>query len=496
MSDDRYRPRFHFTPATGWLNDPNGLVYFQGDYHLFHQALTPRHWGHAVSADLVHWTHLPIALYPDNLGAIWSGSVVVDRADTSGFFGGSPGLVAVFTHHNSQSPPAGPQLQSIAYSSDRGRTWTMYAHNPVIPNPGVADFRDPKVFWHDQSGRWVMVVAFNRDRVQFYVSPNLREWRLTSEFGVGQGAHTGTWECPDLFELPVNGDAARKKWVLHVSLYHTHAKPARGSWMQYFIGDFDGTAFTNANPADEVLWSDYGRDNYAAVSWSDLPRSDGRRVMIGWMNNWTYADRVPTSLWQGAMTIPRQVQLRQLATGLRLVQTPVAELQRLRGPVSHYESVRIAPVDPLRLPGIGDAIELRATFALESAMECGVMIGTGESNYTTVAYDTGEALLLVDRSRSGQTAFSSTFSGTRKAPLTPQRGRVELHIFVDRSSIEVFGNDGEVAITSLIYPDSAGADLDLEVYAVNGTVRLASLDVYRLSPNWPAGNIAPGHTAR
>jgi fructan beta-fructosidase len=487
MLDDRYRPRFHFTPPAGWMNDPNGLVYFQGEYHLFYQHLSPLHWGHAVSVDLVHWTHLPIALYPDDLGDIWSGSVVVDAADSSGFFGGQPGLVAIFTHHNAQSAPAGPQMQSIAYSHDRGRTWTKYVHNPVIPNPGVADFRDPKVFWHGPSGRWVMVVTFNGDRVRFYTSPDLKGWTLASEYGVGQGAHDGVWECPDLFELPVEGEEGRTRWVLHVSLLRRGRGGATPrSEMQYFVGDFDGTTFINENPAGEALWSDYGRDNYAAVTWSDVPRADGRRLAIGWMNNWTYARRVPTNPWQGAMTIPRRLHLRQRPEGPRLAQTPIVELQCLRGQALHHVNRQIAPDDPLRVAGIGDAVEVRATFELETATECGLRIRTDPAQFTAVAYDAGNALLLVDRTYSGQTAFSPAFSGRQRAPLAPVQGRVALHIFADRSSIEVFGNDGEVVVTSLIFPDSAGADLDLEVYATNGAARLVSLDVIALQPGRPA----------
>ena len=216
------RPLYHVTPPSGWMNDPNGLIYLDGEYHLFYQyipcdqwditgASHPAHWGHAVSPDLIHWTHLPVALEPDHLGAIFSGSVVVDDDDSSGFFGGRPGLVAIFTQDNTNLSPQGPQVQSIAYSPDHGRTWTMYAHNPVISNPGPPDFRDPKVFWHAPTERWVMVVTYHGDRVQFYQSENLKDWQYTGEFGATMGAHTAVWECPDLFTLPVDGDPSRTK---------------------------------------------------------------------------------------------------------------------------------------------------------------------------------------------------------------------------------------------------------------------------------------------
>ena len=478
--DDRYRPRFHFTPPSDWMNDPNGLVYFEGEYHLFYQYRTPRDWGHAVSTDLVHWSHLPIALSHDDLGAIYSGSAVVDRDDTSGFFDGQPGMVAIFTHHNTREAPAGPQVQSIAYSRDRGRTWTMYAHNPVIANPGVADFRDPKVFWHAPTGRWVMVLTFNGDRVRFYTSTDLKEWAYANEFGVDQGARGGVWECPDLFELPIDGEGGTR-WVLHVSqLYRDRTQTGHRPDMQYFVGDFDGTTFTNDNPADTVLWSDYGRDNYAAVSWSDLPPSDGRRILIGWMNNWAYAHQVPTSPWQGAMTVPREVRLRRRDGEVRLAQLPIVELQQLRGRAVHLEGREIMPAGALRVAGVGEAIELWVVLEPDGATECGIRLRTSPEQFTTIAYDTRESVLFVDRTHSGQTAFSPAFSNPRRAPLTPVQGSVELHILVDRCSLEVFANGGDVAVTGLIFPDDAHGNLAVEAYAVGGVARLRTLDSWEL----------------
>jgi len=485
MSDDRFRPLIHFTPPTGWMNDPNGLVYFEGEYHLFYQYLTPRHWGHAVSPDLVHWTHLPIALYPDDLGAIWSGSVVVDRDDTSGFFGGRPGLVALFTHCNERTPPAGPQMQSLAYSADLGRTWTMYRHNPVIPNPGVADFRDPNVFWHAGTQRWVMVIAFNKDRVHFYTSPNLRDWTWASAFGVGQGAHDGTWECPDLFALPVDGDANRTTWILHVSVLHGRKPDAHRHEMQYFIGDFDGTTFTNDNPADVTLWSDYGRDNYAAVSWSDVPPSDGRRLWIGWMNHWMYARRVPTGPWQGAMTLPRRLQLARRPAGVRLIQTPITELTRLRGPATRQGEVMITPTLPLRVPGTGEVFEVELEVRAATATACGVRVRHGAEHHTTIAYDVAASTLVVDRAHAGQTAFNPAFAAAQEAPLTPRPETLALHLFVDRSSVEVFADAGDVVITSLIFP--AARTTDLEVYAVGGEAQVRALTVYPLDTGGTSG---------
>jgi fructan beta-fructosidase len=481
--DDLYRPRFHFTPRSGWINDPNGLVYFAGEYHLFYQHLRPgerrQHWGHAVSSDLLNWTHLPIALYPDELGDIYSGSAVVDAEDSSGFFHGQPGLIAIFTHNNNASPPRGPQVQSIAYSSDRGRTWTKYAGNPVITNSGNPDFRDPKVLWHAPTRRWVLVVAC-LDRVQIYLSPNLRDWTYASEFGVGYGARTVPWECPDLFELPVDGAPGQRKWVLQVSVYLRHGRMDRPDYrdMQYFIGDFDGTTFTSDNPPESILWTEYGRDNYAAVSWSNVPDTDGRRLWLGWMGNWSYARDLPTTPWQGAMTLPRQVRLRASAEGVRLIQQPASELATLRGPATHWSDQPVSPSQPFVIEEPGAALEIAATVQLGSAAECGITLRMGDVDHTVIGYDNSRGRLFVDRTHSGETGFNPAFSGRDSGPMPVVDGTITLHIFVDSCSVEVFGNDGSTVVTSLIFP--RGGTRRLEVYAVGGDARLISLHLYRL----------------
>ena len=271
-----HRPRFHFTPPAMWMNDPNGLVHYDGEYHLFYQyhpddtVWGPMHWGHAVSRDLVHWEHLPIALEPDSLGYIFSGSAVVDRDDTSGFGDdGEPPLVAIFTYHDPVRGAAGAddhESQGIAYSTDRGRTWTKYAGNPVLPNPGARkDFRDPNVFWHEPTGRWVMVVSVT-DHVELYGSPDLKSWSYLSSFGADHGAHGGTWECPDLFPIRVEG-TDRTMWALILNL--NPGGPQGGSGTQYFVGAFDGTEFVldpgfeSALSEQTAMWLDWGRDNYA-----------------------------------------------------------------------------------------------------------------------------------------------------------------------------------------------------------------------------------------
>lgn len=293
--NDAYRPQYHFTPASGWMNDPNGMFYYEGEYHLFYQHYPdstvwgPMHWGHAVSKDLIHWEHLPIALNPDKNGYIFSGSAVVDWKNTSGLgTKESPPIVAIFTYHDPVGAEAGRndfQTQGISYSVDKGRTWKVYEQNPVLKNPGIADFRDPKVSWNDMSKQWVMALAV-KDHIEFYGSPDLKQWTKLSEFGNTLGNHGGVWECPDLF--PLKDEAGNTKWVLFVSI--NPGGPQGGSATQYFIGDFDGRNFI---PQDSVeRWIDYGADNYAGVTWSDIPEDDGRRLFIGWMSNWQYANVV------------------------------------------------------------------------------------------------------------------------------------------------------------------------------------------------------------
>lgn len=483
--DEEHRPQYHFTPEANWMNDPNGMVYYAGEYHLFYQyhpyglQWGPMHWGHAVSKDLVHWEHLPIALSPDDNGTIFSGSAVVDWNNTSGFQTGTEKpLVAIYTQDN-----AGNQVQSIAYSNDKGRTWTKYSGNPVIPNPGIKDFRDPKVFWHKGTNKWVMVLAAG-DRIKIYTSSNLKKWTYASEFGQGHGSQGGVWECPDLFELPVDGNTNQKKWVLQVSL--GNGAISGGSGMQYFVGSFDGTTFVNENEPSQVLWTDYGKDFYAAVSWSDIPSSDGRRLWLGWMSNWQYANDVPTTPWRSAMSIPRKLELKTTSEGVRVIQTPVTELESIRGVSHQWTNKTISPIGDNLLSGIsGDAFEINAEFQVNTsqATEFGFKVRKGGNQYTTIGYDKTSSSLFVDRTRSGNVTFNPSFNnGKHSAPLQPVNGKVKLRIFVDRSSIEVFGNDGQKVITDVILPDVTSKDL--EVYALNGSVKLNNLTVHPINKVW------------
>ena len=492
---ERYRPQYHFTPAANWMNDPNGLVYYDGEWHLFyqHNPFGTRHghigWGHAVSTDLVHWKHLPVAIPHDSVEGVWSGSAVVDWQNTSGFGqGGKPPLVALYTGFDESSKR---QAQSLAYSTDRGRTWTRYAQNPVLTlDLGLPDFRDPKVFWHAPSRRWVMVVSLPTEhKVRLYGSPNLKRWSLLSEFGPA-GATGGVWECPDLFEVPVDGNPQHTRWVLVVNL--NPGGIAGGSATQYFVGRFDGDRFTadepvprTANPgAPGVRWGDYGKDLYATVSWSDVPRADGRRIWIGWMSNWQYAGDIPTSPWRSAMSLPRTVALKTTAHGIRLVQQPVTELEQLRGAPKRVAPQTITTgVTPLAAQGIaGKAMEIAAEFEPGTAREFGLKVRTGNGEETVIGIDPRAGQLIVDRTHSGQVAFHPDFSARETAPLPVENGRVRLRIFVDWSSVEVFGGDGRVVITDQIFP--APESEGVQLYAIGGTARLVSLEAWPLASAW------------
>lgn len=477
----KFRPQFHFTPKDQWMNDPNGMVFYEGEYHLFYQyhpestVWGPMHWGHAVSQDLVHWEHLPIALAPDEHGAIFSGSVVVDKHDTSGFFGGKSGLVAIFTHHDTKpGTDLTRQRQSIAYSTDRGRTWIKYANNPVLIEEALPDFRDPKVFWFNPQQSWIMVIAAG-DAIRFYKSPNLKEWTYSGEFGVGQGSHDGVWECPDLFELPVDGDTINKRWVLIVSIGE-EANFLEGSRTQYFIGSFNGDTFVPEESPAPLLWLDHGRDNYAGVTWSDVPEQQGRRLFIGWMNNWKYANVIPTSNWRGAMTLPRELTLTAELEGVRLLQKPIRELQAQRRSEQNWADFELSHSELTVTHG--DLLEIIAEFEFDDELEFGLKLRASETEETIVGYSTHEQLLFIDRSRSGAVDFHGDFACKHSALLKAETGNIKLHIFVDRSSIEAFANDGKLVMTDQIFPLSSSTGIKL--YAKDGSVKVKSLTIHTL----------------
>ena len=487
-----YRLAYHFSPEKNWMNDPNGLVYHQGKYHLFYQynpegtTWGNMSWGHATTEDLVHWERLPLAIPMDDSLMIFSGSAVVDKNNTSGLFDAedSSGMVAIYTAHLPEL-----QTQALAYSYDDGQTWTQYEGNPVL-DEGMKDFRDPKVFWYEPKQTWLMVLAIPQEqKVRFYESPNLREWTRLSEFGP-QGFGDGIWECPDLFELPIeNGEGSQ--WVLIVS-YNTDTA---GSSMQYFVGDFNGTTFTNTNTDDLVLSVDEGKDYYAAVTWNNVP--DDRRLMIGWFNNWQYAQEIPTSGWRSSQSLVRTLHLRQFPEGVRLVQRPVEEQQMLRGTLQHYENEQVTEGDDfLSVQNVhGNQLEIVAEFVYQAietptearklASEFGVKVFEGENQETVIGYDVASQSLFVDRTQSGDTTFNEQFPARTIGLMPSDDGMVKMHLFVDRSSVEVFGNDGYLTMSNRIFPDQSKDGV--EVYAIGGTVTLRSLDIWPVESIWGEG---------
>lgn len=466
---DLYRPAYHFTPPKNWMNDPNGLVYFDGEYHLFYQynpeGINWGHmsWGHAVSRDLVRWEHLPVAI-PEADGVMaFSGSAVVDMANTSGFGkDGKPPMVAIYTGHR---PSDGNQSQCLAFSNDRGRTWTRYEKNPVI-DIGSNNFRDPKVSWFEQWKCWVMVVSMSEERkVRFYRSTDLKAWELLSEFG-GAGCTAGVWECPDLFELRTE-DGTRSRWVLIVNV--GGGGPQGGNGCQYFVGEFDGTRFglDEAWKQEEPAWLDRGRDFYAAVTWSGVPVRAGdreaRRILLGWMVNGEYAGSTPTTPWRSAMTAPRLLSLHMTDGGPRVFQLPVQELEMLRGRRCDPGKGSVEDVNKRlkQMNAQGKTLDLETTFRAGSAKKFGVKVRVGEAEETVIGYDVVEQRVFVDRRKSGNVAFHGGFAGVHGAPAKLQQGEIKLRVLVDVSSVEVFVNSGEVVLTELIYPRAQSTDVEM-----------------------------------
>lgn len=626
-SVEPHRPLYHFTPPSKWMNDPNGMVYFDAEYHLFYQYYPddivwgPMHWGHAVTTDLVNWQYLPIGLYPDSLGYIFSGSAVIDWNNTSGFGeDGQPPMIAIFTHHDPVGEKAGSntfQYQSIAFSNDKGRSWTKYKGNPVVPNPGIRDFRDPKVIWDVDREQWVMVLAA-KDHIKIYTSKDLKSWEYKSDFGKEYGSHDGVWECPDFFSMKVDEQNVMK-WVLLLSI--SPGGPNGGSGTQYFIGDFDGNQFSldadfaewmgvepeqipdghifadfesnrydtwekegfafgnypakgnlmnqhnvsdysgerlvnsffngdettgkltsptfkinngyinfligggmhpgktgidlivdgavtrsatgkndermtwqswnvkelngkNAkivicdqstgtwghilvdqitfadSPAkvkqEQAVWLDYGRDNYAGVTWSDIPTEDGRRIFIGWMSNWAYAQDVPTESWRSAMTIARELRLKKSDDGIRLYSSPVMEMKNLRSDDTSIESAHLGTgesIGPYRLENGIAEIELNIDFGDQGSANLELKFSNDQNEKLVVGIDQITNTWYTDRRGAGQNDFSGAFALDRHtAPILKSGNEHRLHIFLDVSSIEVFANEGLTTLTDIFFP--------------------------------------------
>lgn len=449
--DSLYRPRIHFSPKAHWMNDPNGMVYYKGTYHLFYQyhpyssVWGPMHWGHATSRNLIHWEHHPVAIYPDSRGTIFSGSAVVDINNSSGF--GSKGqvpLVAIFTQHDEKAEKTGKndfQNQSLAYSLDNGKTWKKYDGNPVLQNPGIRDFRDPKVMWHQPTKKWIMSLAV-ADRIFFYSSTDLKKWSKESEFGESAGAHGGVWECPDLFSLEYDGKTV---WVLIVSL--NPGGPNKGSATQYFIGDFDGKKFSPYNT--ETKWLDYGPDDYAGITWSGTGK---RKIFLGWMSNWMYANIVPTESWRSAATLPRELKIKNTGKEMLIASQPVKELSVIRSKpfirsnISLETPFRLAPnTGPVKFPCLLDIV-------MDQLRDFSIILSNEAGNELMIGYDRKNNRYFIDRTRSGNTGFHQEFAAIHTAPRFSSSSKMDMTLVIDVSSAELFADDGLTVMTQIFFP--------------------------------------------
>ena len=475
---EKYRPAYHHTPLYGWMNDPNGMVYKDGVWHLCYQwnpfgsKWQNMTWGHSSSRDLIHWEHHEPTLLPDGLGTIFSGSSAVDVANSAGF--GKDAVVTLYTS------AATSQIQSLAYSTDGGYKFSTYEGNPVLPFESEA--RDPNMWWNNETKLWTLVLAHALEHeMLIFTSPDLKQWTLQSSFGKGLGAQDGVWECPDLFELPV-ANTNVKKWVLVCNI--NPGGPFGGSATQYFVGDFDGKTFkVDVDAAGNVptKWMDFGKDHYATVSWSDAP--DGRRTVIGWMSNWQYATEVPTLQYRSANTLPREMGLFEEKGQYYVSSTPSPELTALRGDLTHQAkrvSVGNKPHN-ITLPRENDGIcEILMEVDARGADSLVMTFSNKAKEEVKLIYHVYKSELSFDRTRSGLVDFSQDFPAVTVAPTFSSKGKVKLRLFIDRSSMELFEQDGRFAMTNLVFPTSPYTTLSLE--SAGGKAKVTNLQVYSIQP--------------
>lgn len=471
---EKYRPAFHHTPLYGWMNDPNGMFYKDGRWHLYYQKnpygskWQNMTWGHSSSTDLVNWEHHDDAIRPDGLGTIFSGSSVVDHANTAGF--GEDAVIALYTSAGRN------QIQSMAYSLDNGMTFTKYPGNPVLPNPREA--RDPNMFWHAPTGQWVLVLADALEQqMQIYTSPDLKDWKYQSSFGKGYGSQAGVWECPDLMEIPVEG-SNEKKWVLLCNI--NPGGPFGGSATQYFVGDFNGKKFTTKTPQSKEKWMDYGKDHYATVSWSNAP--DNRHTVIGWMSNWEYANDVPTMQFRSANTLPRDLALFKDIDGeYYLSVKPSPEVEALRGEADVYPATDLS-TSPItyKLPAANDGIcEIVVDYDAKKCSSLDFTLSNDKGEKVVMAIDVKKGEFSMDRTESGITSFSTRFPAVTYATMHNKSGRGSLRVFVDRCSIEAFDGNGRFAMTDLVFPENPYTTLT--VSADGGKAKLNNVAIYSLN---------------
>lgn len=508
---DYYRPSYHFTPAYGWMNDPNGMVYKDGEYHLYYQynpygsKWGNMHWGHAVSRDLIHWQHLDPAIARDTLGHIFSGSSVVDIHNTAGY--GKNAIIALYTSASDKNG----QIQCMAYSTDNGRTFTKYESNPVLtPFDGLRDFRDPKVFWYEKGKCWYMIVSADKE-TRFYKSKNLKKWEYVSAFGNGMGQQPCQYECPDFFRLPVNGDPNNMKWVMIMNI-----NPGclfGGSATEYFVGDFDGKNFTCAD-AHEAKWMDYGKDHYATVTFSNT----GNRVLaMTWMSNWQYADLTPFKQNRGANGLPRELKLFELDNKYYIQEGVAPEVMALRKETKELGNLTIEKEKDFAgiASGMNGAFEIEADVTANANGIAGIEIYNNKQERTLVYIDMKNRRIVTDRTESGLTDFGkysephhiekkwdkqrkeqsllparmvnainykNNFALATWAPLNlcgKDKKTFHVDIFVDKSSIELFVDGGRIAMTNLVFPIAPYENV--KFYSQTGKSEFQNVKVHKLA---------------
>ena len=507
---DYYRPSYHFTPLYGWMNDPNGMVYKDGEYHLYFQynpygsKWGNMHWGHAVSRDLIHWEHLDPAIARDPVGHIFSGSSVVDKKNTAGF--GKDAIIAIYTNNSVNHD----EVQCIAYSNDNGRTFTKYEGNPVLtPFDGLKDFRDPKVFWYEKDKCWFMIVSADKE-TRFYKSKNLKKWDYVSAFGKGLGQQPCQYECPDFFQLPVNGDEKNKKWVMTMNI-----NPGcwfGGSATEYFVGDFDGKNFTCPD-ANEVKWLDWGKDHYATVTFSNT----GSRVLaITWMSNWQYANLTPFKQNRGANGLPRELKLYEKNGKYYISEDVAPEALALRKSTKELGSQTVEGEKAFAgaTSGMEGAFEIEADMTADANGIAGIELYNNKRERTLIYIDMKEGKVVMDRTESGLTDFGkqsvphdielawdkqraaegkqpariensinykNDFALATWAPLSLcQEGKKTFHldIFADKSSIELFVDGGRIAMTNLVFPVAPYENVKL--YSKGGKAEFQNMKIHTL----------------
>ncbi|MFI2742184.1 glycoside hydrolase family 32 protein [Zhouia sp. PK063] len=481
---ENYRPQFHFSPIAHWMNDPNGLVYNDGIYHLFYQYYPkdivwgPMHWGHATSNDLIHWEHKPIALYPDSLGYIFSGSAVVDKNNTTGFAkNGETPLVAIYTYHDPVGAEKGTntyQTQGIAYSLDNGDTWSTYENNPVIGNEGQKDFRDPKVFWYEKGNYWVLSLVAG-DHAQLYKSQDLKSWKLMSTFGQGYGDHGGVWECPDLFKMKVEG-TTEERWVLFISI--NPGGPNSGSATQYFVGDFDGEKFTTTQKG--AKWVDHGTDDYAGVTYNNTP--NGERIFLGWMSNWNYGQKVPTKTWRSAMTLPRDLKLTKINKQYYLESYPIKAFHTIvEDGVASSTKIAANEIFSKSFEKLNQSV---VSFTTQNK-NFKINLKNNKGDVMTFVADGDRHDFYIDRSKSGIVDFEKDFSDhlhhMNIADLSTNEYEVKL--VIDVASVELFLNKGQYVMTDIMFPQSPYTSIEV-LNTSNETMQINNLKIQPVKSIW------------